>query len=121
LDFDDLVVRTAALFADPGYGAWVRYKLDAGIDHILVDESQDTNPEQWQVIEALAGDFFDGEGTGRPKTIFAVGDPKQSIYSFQGARPELFGDMGSQLGLKARQSGRIWCDLTLRTSFRTLA
>ena len=77
LDFDDLVVRTAALFADPGYGAWVRYKLDAGIDHILVDESQDTNPEQWQVIAALTGDFFDGEGTGRPKTLFAVGDPKQ--------------------------------------------
>ncbi len=121
LDFDDLVVRTAALFADPQFGAWVRYKLDAGIDHILVDESQDTNPEQWQVIRALAGDYFDGESTGRPKTLFAVGDPKQSIYSFQGAEPALFLETGREMGLKARQSGRLWRDLRLRTSFRTLS
>ncbi|WP_196260057.1 double-strand break repair helicase AddA [Pelagibacterium limicola] len=120
LDFDDLVVRTAALFANREYGAWVRYKLDAGIDHILVDESQDTNPEQWRVIEALADDFFDGEGTGRPKTLFAVGDPKQSIYSFQGADPALFLETGRKMGLRARQSGREWRDRTLRTSFRTL-
>lgn len=121
LDFDDLVVRTAALFANADFGAWVRYKLDAGIDHILVDESQDTNPEQWQVIRALAGDFFDGEGTGRPKTLFAVGDPKQSIYSFQGAEPALFLETGRELGLKARQADKSWRDLTLRTSFRTLS
>ncbi|WP_157969946.1 double-strand break repair helicase AddA [Pelagibacterium sediminicola] len=120
LDFDDLVVRTAALFANPDYGAWVRYKLDAGIDHILVDESQDTNPEQWQVIEALAGDFFDGEGTGRPKTLFAVGDPKQSIYSFQGAEPALFLETGRKTRRKAKNADRTWHDLTLRTSFRTL-
>jgi ATP-dependent helicase/nuclease subunit A len=120
LDFDDLVVRTASLFANREYGAWVRYKLDAGIDHILVDESQDTNREQWQVIEALTGDFFSGEGTGRPKTIFAVGDPKQSIYSFQGAEPELFEKTGREMARRAGQSGNIWRDRTLRTSFRTL-
>lgn len=121
LDFDDLVARTAGLLSNPAHGAWVRYKLDAGIDHILVDESQDTNPDQWAVIAALADDFFAGDGAAqRPKTLFAVGDPKQSIYSFQGAEPKLFGEMGDAFGRRARQAGRDWQELNLRTSFRTL-
>jgi len=120
LDFDDLVTRAAALFANPDYGAWVRYKLDAGIDHILVDEGQDTNAQQWAVIEALSAEFFAGEGVGRPKTLFGVGDPKQSIYSFQGAEPELFIAKGREYGTRARQADVPFRDLTLRTSFRTL-
>ena len=121
MDFDDLVARTASLLGDPGLGAWVRYKLDAGIDHILVDESQDTNPEQWAVIDALVEDYFAGAGAARrPKTIFAVGDPKQSIYSFQGAEPRLFVDKGGDLERAARAAGQLWHGETLRTSFRTL-
>lgn len=120
LDFDDLIARTGALFANPEYRDWVRYKLDAGIDHILVDESQDTNPEQWAVIDALTDDFFSGAGTGRKKTLFAVGDPKQSIYSFQGAEPKLFIDKGREFGTRARQAGQNWHQITLQTSFRTL-
>ncbi|WP_338608245.1 double-strand break repair helicase AddA [Pelagibacterium nitratireducens] len=121
MDFDDLVARTAALLGDRGMGEWVRYKLDAGIDHILVDESQDTNPEQWAVIDALVDDYFSGAGAAqRPKTIFAVGDPKQSIYSFQGAEPKLFLDKGRALAAAARAAGRIWYGETLETSFRTL-
>ncbi|WP_332712936.1 double-strand break repair helicase AddA [Pelagibacterium mangrovi] len=121
MDFDDLVARTAALLGDKGLGAWVRYKLDAGIDHILVDESQDTNPEQWAVIGALVDDYFSGEGAAsRPKTIFAVGDPKQSIYSFQGAEPRLFLEKGNELERRAGNADRQWHGETLRTSFRTL-
>ncbi|MEM6904327.1 MAG: UvrD-helicase domain-containing protein, partial [Pseudomonadota bacterium] len=92
LDFDDLIGRAADLLADPDLGPWALYKLDQGIDHVLVDEAQDTSPRQWAVIRALLGDFFAGEGArGVPRTLFVVGDEKQSIYSFQGAEPEAFG------------------------------
>ena len=90
LDFDDLIQRTSALFARAG-ARWVLYKLDQGIDHLLVDEAQDTSPEQWTILHALTEEFHVGE-TARSsgRTVFAVGDPKQSIYSFQGAEPESF-------------------------------
>lgn len=93
LDFEDLIVRTADLLTRSDAGAWVHYKLDQGIDHILVDEAQDTSPEQWRIIRALSDDFFSGR-TAREtrRTLFAVGDEKQSIYSFQGARPERFSE-----------------------------
>ncbi|MEM7499407.1 MAG: double-strand break repair helicase AddA [Pseudomonadota bacterium] len=93
LDFDDLVRRAQGLLAAPGLAPWVLWKLDGGIDHILVDEAQDTAPAQWDVIGALAEEFLAGQGvrTDRPRTVFAVGDEKQSIYSFQGADPQVFG------------------------------
>ncbi|MGL6208674.1 MAG: UvrD-helicase domain-containing protein, partial [Paracoccaceae bacterium] len=86
LDFDDLITRAKALLTDPSVAAWVLFRLDGGIDHILVDEAQDTSPDQWRVIELLAAEFTAGIGT-RPggRTLFVVGDKKQSIYSFQGA------------------------------------
>ncbi len=90
LDFDDLIRRAGALLNDSAASAWVRYKLDGGVDHILVDEAQDTSPEQWKVISAIAEEFFAGIG-GREethRTLFVVGDEKQSIFSFQGAQPE---------------------------------
>ena len=121
LDFDDLVERAAALFRDVGQGAWVRYKLDAGITHILVDESQDTNAEQWAVVTLLSDDFFDGESAvQRPRTVFSVGDGKQSIFSFQGARPELFGETGDRFAAKATAVEARFARLPLRTSFRSL-
>lgn len=99
LDFDDLILHTLNLLqgktpplknldATP----WIRYKLDQGIDHVLVDEAQDTNPEQWEIMKALCDDFFDSaEDTQR--TLFVVGDEKQSIFSFQRASPEKFHQM----------------------------
>ena len=95
LDFEDLIAHAASLLARPDSGQWIHYKLDQGIDHILVDEAQDTAPLQWDVVRALSEDFFSGEGAraGR-RTMFAVGDEKQSIYSFQGARPERFAAEG---------------------------
>src|SRR5207249_1316370 len=117
----DLVEKLGDLFADPGRADWVKYKLDAGITHILVDESQDTNPEQWRVVREIAREFFVGDSAiSRPRTLFAVGDEKQSIYSFQGADPALFGQSGREFAASARQIGGSFMDVPLHTSFRTL-
>jgi ATP-dependent helicase/nuclease subunit A len=92
LDYEDLILKSVDLLRRPGIAPWVLYKLDGGLDHVLIDEAQDTNPEQWQVISALTAEFFAGQGIADyPRTLFAVGDRKQSIYSFQGAAPEEFG------------------------------
>jgi ATP-dependent helicase/nuclease subunit A len=94
LDYDDLIHSTRQLLEREGAAAWVLYKLDGGINHILVDEAQDTSPEQWRIIAKLAEEFYSGLGSGEGRhvrTLFAVGDEKQSIFSFQGAAPEEFG------------------------------
>ncbi len=86
LDFDDLIAKATRLVTNPSVAAWVLYKLDGGIDHVLVDEAQDTSPGQWRVIELLTAEFTAGESAHLgDRTIFVVGDQKQSIYSFQGA------------------------------------
>jgi ATP-dependent helicase/nuclease subunit A len=121
LDFDDLIRGLGDLFANGAHADWVRYKLDAGITHILVDESQDTNPEQWRVVEELQREFFAGDGAvERTRTIFAVGDEKQSIFSFQGAEPALFGELGRRFEVAATAAGLAFAHVPLHTSFRTL-
>ena len=121
LDFEDLVVKTVALLARSEASRWVHYKLDRGLDHILVDEAQDTSPRQWQVVKALAEEFFAGEGaSGTIRTLFAVGDEKQSIYSFQGAVPSWFSLMRRELGDRARRAGLAWSDPELHLSFRSV-
>ena len=91
LDFDDLIQKTRVLLEAEGMANWVLYKLDGSISHVLLDEAQDTSPEQWDLIRALTNEFGAGEGqdySQDPRTMFIVGDEKQSIYSFQGAEPE---------------------------------
>ncbi len=107
LDYDDLILRAAALLSRSDAAAWVQFKLDEGLDHILVDEAQDTSPAQWEIVQALSGDFFSGAGArGQTvRTLFAVGDEKQSIYSFQGAAPHLFGP-GAERDRRAGEGGR---------------
>ena len=103
LDFTDQIMRVRALLTRKDVSDWVRYKLDGGVEHILVDEAQDTSPEQWAIIDAIAEAFAydeDHRQEQSPRTLFAVGDEKQSIYSFQGARPELF--------LSRAQEQNIW-------------
>ena len=121
LDFDDLIMKARQLLSDPQVAAWVLYRLDGGIDHILVDEAQDTSPMQWDVIRKLAEEFSSGTGVrdGIERTIFVVGDKKQSIYSFQGADPEAFDRMQREFGSKLQGSGQILNDLTLDYSFRS--
>lgn len=132
LDFEDLIRHTASLLRTSHSAQWVLYKLDGGLDHILVDESQDTSPQQWNIVEALAAEFFAGSGTHTqssqdtastplPRTLFAVGDEKQSIYSFQGARPEQFARMGNEFRTRALAAGVPWQDIPLTLSFRTVA
>ena len=121
LDFEDLIVKTVALLSRADAARWVQYKLDRGLDHILVDEAQDTSPRQWQVIRALAEEFFAGEGAGAElRTLFAVGDEKQSIYSFQGAVPTWFTREQRELGGQAAAGGYPWKDLELHLSFRSV-
>ncbi len=120
LDYSDLIGHTSDLLRDPG-AAWVLYKLDGGIDHLLLDEVQDTAPEQWQIAHRLSEEFFAGLGAaaeaGRKRTFFAVGDPKQSIYSFQGADPAEF--ERSRAEMAARVGEGEWRDVTLDVSFRS--
>jgi ATP-dependent helicase/nuclease subunit A len=119
LDFDDLIERTAMLLTRTD-AAWVLYKLDGGIDHILVDEAQDTSPRQWEIIDRIAGEFFAGEGARQAdRTVFAVGDIKQSIYSFQGAEPARFAAMRKHFERAAREVGKPFRGVTLRLSFRS--
>ncbi|WP_413717913.1 double-strand break repair helicase AddA [Silicimonas sp. MF1-12-2] len=94
LDFDDLIQKVGDLLSDRSL-EWVLYRLDGGIEHILVDEAQDTSPQQWDVIDSLAREITAGEGAQVNRTIFVVGDKKQSIYSFQGADARVFDQMQS--------------------------
>ena len=121
LDFDDLIQKARQLLSDHRVAAWVLYRLDGGIDHILVDEAQDTSPTQWDVIRRLAEEFSSGEGARAEvtRTIFVVGDKKQSIYSFQGADPREFDRMEREFGSKLEQSGQNLQSLTLDHSFRS--
>ena len=128
LDYDDLIVKTRELLDTEGNASWVLYKLDGGIDHILIDEAQDTNPDQWRVIAAITDEFFTGfssrdeklENTILPKrSIFAVGDTKQSIYSFLGAKPEAFEKMREYFQKNAEDSKYDWGNIQIDVSFRS--
>ena len=121
LDFDDLIDRSARLLQSPGRAPWVLFKLDGGIDHILVDEAQDTSPAQWAIIDALAAEFFAGEGArdAVKRTLFVVGDEKQSIYSFQGADPAAFGRQRCRFDGQVRDAGGTWRQVPLEASFRS--
>ncbi len=106
LDFDDLIAKAGKLLGDSASAQWVLYKLDGGIDHILVDEAQDTSPAQWAVIAQLADEFTAGKGASDvERTLFVVGDEKQSIYSFQGADPAEFSKMQARFDERYFQVG----------------
>ena len=120
LDFEDLVERAAGLLTKSHAAQWIHYKLDQGIDHILVDEAQDTSPVQWSIVRSLAEEFFAGHAA-KPnrRTLFAVGDEKQSIYSFQGARPEKFPEEGRFANQKAQGADIDFRPIRLPLSFRS--
>ncbi|HVB66472.1 MAG TPA: UvrD-helicase domain-containing protein, partial [Acetobacteraceae bacterium] len=130
LDYDDLIVRTWDLLEAPGTAAWVLYKLDGGLDHLLLDEVQDTAPAQWRIAEAITGEFFAGIGAREPpgpgadtapRGVFAVGDGKQSIFSFQGADAAEFDRARVRLGARVRAAGLRWEERPLEVSFRSTA
>src|SRR5690606_3942678 len=120
LDFDDLIEHAQALLQRSDAAPWVLYKLDGGLDHILIDEGQDTSPVQWELITPLRDEFFAGMGAReKPRTVFSVGDPKQSIYAFQGADPERFLSEAQRLSARAHEVGANFRAPELRTSFRS--
>jgi ATP-dependent helicase/nuclease subunit A len=119
LDYDDLIDKTLPLLSD-GASAWVHYKLDLGIDHMLIDEAQDTSPQQWEIIRLLASEFSPGGARENVKrTIFAVGDEKQSIFSFQGARPREFDTMRRLFERQFNTPEQGWRYLKFHRSFRS--
>ncbi|AYV45462.1 double-strand break repair helicase AddA [Caulobacter flavus] len=126
LDFSDLIEKTSDLLTKRVDAAWVLYKLDGGVSHILLDEAQDTAPEQWQILSALTEDFFAGAGApGRDgqsadgRTLFIVGDEKQSIYSFQGAQPERLLFETQDYIARIEAVGRVGKQVPLLTSYRS--
>jgi ATP-dependent helicase/nuclease subunit A len=122
LDYDDLILSALHLLTKPGVASWVLFKLDGGLDHILIDEAQDTNPEQWQVVAALAEEFFSGLGArDTVRTLFAVGDEKQSIYSFQRADPAEFARMRGHFQQRVETAEGHWRKIDLEISFRSTA
>ena len=120
LDFDDLIAYSRRLLERPGITSWVQYKLDQQIDHLLVDEGQDTSPEQWAIIEALCAEFFVGEGARRiRRTLFVVGDEKQSIMSVQGADVATYRRFRHAFETRARDGRQPWREEPLGRSFRS--
>jgi len=120
LDYDDLIVTTRRLLESRESAAWVLYKLDGGIDHVLIDEAQDTNPDQWEVIRSLTEEFFAGAGAvDRNRTIFAVGDIKQSIFGFQRADPRKLAEMRLLFEEKTRNAAKGFEPVRLNVSFRS--
>ncbi|NND50102.1 MAG: UvrD-helicase domain-containing protein, partial [Rhizobiales bacterium] len=121
LDYDDLIARARGLLTRSEDAAWVLYKLDGGIDHILVDEAQDTSRAQWDIVQYLAEDMLAGQSarTAQARATFAVGDEKQSIFSFQGADPAMFAEMRDFFERRARDAGRAWQRVPLERSYRS--
>lgn len=120
MDFDDLIAKTGALLSRVP-ASWVLFKLDGGLDHILVDEAQDTNAEQWDIIARLSEEFTAGESarSHMRRTVFAVGDEKQSIYGFQGAAPEKFDEWRRTYARRHAEAGLTFSDVRLVQSFRS--
>jgi ATP-dependent helicase/nuclease subunit A len=125
-DFNDLIDWTRRLLSTPGMGDWVRYKLDREVDHVLVDEAQDTNAAQWEIIERLVEEYFSGssESERRHRTLFMVGDFKQAIYGFQGTDPQRFSAAREQFKRRAEELTESdvaaeFRDLSIAASFRS--
>ncbi len=119
LDYDDLVDKASHLLTEQS-AAWVHYKLDLGIDHVLIDEAQDTSPKQWEIVRRLTAEFFAGHGAREvTRSIFAVGDEKQSIFSFQGAIPAQFDQNRRHYAAKFETAALKFEDLKFKYSFRS--
>jgi ATP-dependent helicase/nuclease subunit A len=121
LDYDDLIDKTLALLQPEGASSWVHFKLDRGVDHVLIDEAQDTSPPQWDIVGRIIAEFTTGEGArdGVKRTIFAVGDEKQSIFSFQGAAPREFDLQARELERKFKEARLQFQRLAFKHSFRS--
>lgn len=120
LDFEDMILYTRKLFSNPETMGWVLSQLDLSLSHILVDEAQDTSPAQWDILRMLSGEFFvDGDTAHDWRSIFVVGDSKQSIYGFQGADPRAFSFSREAIAAQIKNNLRDICEVPLNQSFRS--
>ncbi len=123
LDYNDLIIKTNQLLLNPEFEQWIKYKMDGFFDHILIDESQDTNDLGWNIIKAISEDFFSGENyqgsNQKNRTIFIVGDQKQSIFSFQGAKPNICEEIYDYFAKKLSDLGSKLYKINLDNSFRS--
>ena len=120
LDFEDLILYTQKLFKEPGVMGWVLSQLDVSLGHILVDEAQDTSPQQWNILRTLAGDFFAEGDTENNRSVFVVGDTKQSIYGFQNADPVAFATSRAAIAEQIKQNYRTIQEVALDQSYRSV-
>lgn len=121
LDYDDQIQMTARLLTTSDQASWVMYKLDGGIQHLLLDEAQDTSPAQWRIVKALISEMTSGSGRFEPgeRSVFIVGDEKQSIYSFQDADIQSYQETRIELNDLFKTNGLPWADIQLTTNFRS--
>jgi len=119
LDYEDLIEKALRLLTGE-QAKWVHYKLDLGVDHVLIDEAQDTSPKQWEIVRRLTAEFFAGAGAREvSRSIFAVGDEKQSIFSFQGAAPAEFEQNRRHYASAIKTAGMRFTDVEFKASFRS--
>lgn len=119
IDYDDLIYLTSRLLSNSQFKEWVLYKLDGGLEHVLIDEAQDTSPEQWRIIESVMQEFYSGGDNTLDRTVFVVGDDKQSIYSFQGADTEAFKGMKEYLAKQMKDSLKPYEIIDLTYGYRS--
>lgn len=114
IDYDDIIITAANILKNHAH---VRQAVDNMIEHVLVDEAQDTSTSQWDIVKLITSEFFTNQDS--QKTVFVVGDYKQSIYSFQGADFELFSTMHDYFKEQVVACGQKWYDVKLNTSYRS--
>jgi ATP-dependent helicase/nuclease subunit A len=128
LDYDDLIYRTLVFLEENDGAAWALQKLEGNLEHVLVDEAQDTNPDQWSIIAALTKEFFNPDNGKKPdakardsktRTMFVVGDEKQSIFSFQRADPQEFKRRREFFADQVKKAGGKWEHVQMEVTFRS--
>jgi ATP-dependent helicase/nuclease subunit A len=112
LDMGDLERTALVLLSDSALSGWVQERLDARVSHVLIDEFQDTNPLQWQALHSWLSSY---SGAGNAPSVFIVGDPKQSIYRFRRAEPQVF-RAAKQFVLDGLDGDVLSCDHTRRNA-----
>ena len=119
LDYDDLITKASNLMTDEQRARWVLEKVSGDMSHILVDEAQDTSPNQWQIVAGLMSALMQKKDKGKNKTIFVVGDEKQSIFSFQGADPQEFMRRKKFFEKLVKDNGGTWRNVDMDITFRS--
>ena len=117
VDMNDVERAGKEMLADPVLSGWVQERLDARIRHLMIDEFQDTNPLQWQALSSWLQSYG---GAGRAPSVFLVGDPKQSIYRFRRAEPQVF-IAAQQFVVEGLGGDLLSCDHTRRNAVAVIA